>query len=220
MTPRMTPRIQLALDASAGPASVALFVDGALVQERRIDRKGSAELLAPTVAEVLRDAGVVARDVTDVIVGAGPGSFTGLRVAAALAKGLARGSGAQLHAVASLPLIAAARDDVAPGCYVAVLDALRGDWFAQWVTKHDDARWTVDGAVERIAIAAVHARAEVDRATILGPPIDITQQPDARAAVRIGFVAVSRDTWEPDYGRLAEAQVQWEATHARALPMA
>lgn len=220
MTPRVTPHIQLALDASAGPASVALFVDGALVQERRIDRTGSAELLAPAVADVLCDAGFVARDVTHVIVGAGPGSFTGLRVAAALAKGLARGSGAQLYAVASLPLIAAARDAVAPGRYVAVLDALRGEWFAQWVTKHDDARWTVDGAVERIAIAAVHERAVADRATIVGPPIDIAQQPDARATMRIGFVAVPRDTWEPEYGRLAEAQVQWEASHARTLPTA
>ena len=216
----MTPRIQLALDASAGPASVALFVDGVLVQERRIDRNGSAELLAPTVADVLRDAGFAPRGVTDIIVGAGPGSFTGLRVAAALAKGLARGAGAALHAVASLPLIAAAHDDVAPGRYIAVLDALRGEWFAQWVTKHDDARWTVDGAVERIAIATVRVRADADRAIIVGPPIDIAQQPDARAAMRIGFVTVSRDTWEPDYGRLAEAQVQWEATHARALPTA
>ncbi len=216
----MTPRIQLALDASAGPASVALFVDGTLVQERRIDRMGSAELLAPTVADVVRDAGFAPREITDVIVGAGPGSFTGLRVAAALAKGLARGAGAALHAVASLPLIAAARDDIAPGRYVAVLDALRGEWFAQWVTKHDDARWTVDGAVERIAIAAVRERADADRATIVGPPIDIAQQPDARATMRIGFVTVSRDTWEPDYGRLAEAQVKWEATHARALPTA
>ena len=216
----MTSRVQLALDASAGPASVAVFIDGALVQERRIDRNGSAELLAPTVADVLRDAGCAPRDVTDIIVGAGPGSFTGLRVAAALGKGLARGAGAPLHAVASLPLIAAACDDAAPGRYIAVLDALRGEWFAQWVTKHADAHWTVDGAVERIPSAAVRERADADGATIVGPPIDVAQQPDARAALRIGFVTVSRDTWEPDYGRLAEAQVQWEATHARALPTA
>ncbi len=216
----MTRRLQLALDASAGPASVALFVDGALVQERRIDRKGSAELLAPTVADVLGAAGFAPRMLTDVIVGAGPGSFTGLRVAAALAKGLARGAGAELHAVASLPLIAAARDDVTSGRYVAVLDALRGEWFAQWVTKHRDGRWTVDGNVERLAVAVITERAEMDAATIVGPPVDIAQQPDARAAMRIGFSAVPRDSWEPDYGRLAEAQVQWEATHARALPTA
>ena len=216
----MTPRLLLALDASAGPASVALFVDDVLAQERRIDRNGSAELLAPTVADVLRAAGCAPRELTDIVVGAGPGSFTGLRVAAALAKGLARGSGAVLHAVPSLPLIAAARDDGAPGRYVAVLDALRGEWFAQWLTKHDDARWTVDGAVERVAIAAIRARAAAEGVVVVGPPIDIVQQPDARAALRVGFHAVARDTWEPDYGRLAEAQVQWEATHARALPSA
>jgi tRNA threonylcarbamoyladenosine biosynthesis protein TsaB len=216
----VTARIQLALDASAGPASVALFVNGALVQERRIDRRGSAELLAPTVADVLHAAGYAPREITDVIVGAGPGSFTGVRVAAAFAKGLARGSGAELHAVASLPLIAAARDDVAPGRYVAVLDALRGEWFAQWVTRHDDGRWSVDGDVERMVSDLVRERAVAGRATLVGPPIEIAQQPDARAALRIGAVTVSRDAWEPDYGRLAEAQVQWEATHARALPTA
>jgi hypothetical protein len=46
----------------------------------------------------------------------------------------------------------------------------------------------------------------------------MAQQPDARAALRIGFVGVPRDAWEPDYGRLAEAQVLWEATHDQALP--
>jgi tRNA threonylcarbamoyladenosine biosynthesis protein TsaB len=214
----MTPRVQLALDASAGPASVALFIDGALVAGRRIDRQGSAELLAPTVVQVLRDADVAAPDITHVIVGGGPGSFTGLRVAAALGKGLARGAGAQLLAVPSLPLIAAANHDAAVGRYVAVLDALRGEWFAQDVSLRSDGLWCVDGPVCREPVAAVQRRALASGATIVGPPMDVAQQPDARGALRIGAVAVSRDAWEPDYGRLAEAQVVWEATHDRALP--
>lgn len=210
----------LALDASAGPASVALFMNDELLQAARIDRQGSAELLAPTVAEVLRAAGREARELTDVIVGGGPGSFTGLRVAAALGKGLARGSGASLHAVPSLALIAAADDHAAPGLYIAVLDALRAEWFMQLLRKHADGRWVVLSAMERRASTDVRARAEAEAATIIGPPIDIAQQPDARAAVRVGFEAVDRDSWEPDYGRLAEAQVQWERTHSQPLPIA
>jgi tRNA threonylcarbamoyladenosine biosynthesis protein TsaB len=216
----VTPRIQLAIDACAGPASVALFIDDVLVQSRRIDRQGSAELLAPTIAEVMHAARYAPRGLTHVIVGGGPGSFTGLRVAAALGKGLARGSGAALLAVPSLALIAAADADASPGRYCCVLDALRGEWYVQSVTKHGDHTWTVDGAVERLAIDEVRTRAAGWNARLVGPPIDTTMQPDARAALRIGAVAVHRDSWEPDYGRLAEAQVQWEATHARALPTA
>lgn len=216
----MTCRVQIAIDASAGPASVALFLDDVLQASRRIERQGSAELLAPTIADVLAAAGIPARELTDVIVGGGPGSFTGLRVAAALGKGLARGSGARLHAVPSLPLIAAAHPDASVGTYLTVLDALRGEWFVQAVTKHRDGSWSVDAAVERLAVALVHDRARTHAFTIVGPPIDIVQQPDASGALRIGIVEVSRDAWEPDYGRLAEAQVQWETAHARPLPTA
>lgn len=214
----MTRRVLLALDASAGPASVALFIDGTRVDARRIDRAGSAELLAPTIADMLLDAQVHAREITDVAVGEGPGSFTGLRVAAALAKGLARGTGAQLHAVPSLPLIAAA-DALAPaGTSLCVLDALRGEWFVQVVERAGDGSWHVRGAVERMAIAEVHARAAAHGARVVGPPVDAAQQPDAGATLLVGLRAVDRDAWEPDYGRLAEAQVQWEAAHARPLP--
>lgn len=214
----MNSRLQLAIDASAGPASIALFVDGVLVQSRRIDRKGSAELLAPAVAAVLQEADRTAHELTDVIVGGGPGSFTGLRVAAALGKGLARGAGARLHAVPSLPLIAAAQREAPPGQYFAILDALRGEWFVQSVTKGADARWTVDGAVDRVAIPDVQSRAAALGAVLVGPPISADQQPDASAALQLGPMLVNRDSWEPDYGRLAEAQVQWELTHARPLP--
>ena len=214
----MTRRVQLAIDASAGAASVALFFDDVLQAARRIERQGSAELLAPTIAELLAHAGIAARALTDVIVGGGPGSFTGLRVAAALGKGLARGSGARLHAVPSLPLIATANANASVGTYLCVLDALRGEWFVQTVTKHVDTAWSVDSAVERLAVALVRDRATTRASTIVGPPIDVAQQPDASGALQIGVVEVSRDAWEPDYGRLAEAQVQWETAHARPLP--
>ncbi len=214
----MMPRLLVAIDSSAGPASVALFRDDVLITSRRIERNGSAELLAPTVADLLQIAGAHASDITDVVAGAGPGSFTGLRVAAAFAKGLAHGRNVALHAVPSLPLIAAAADDAPIGSYHCVLDALRGEWFVQHVTRHDDASFTVDGAVERLPVAHVQERAAASGARLVGPPVDVTQQPDVRAALRIGLLAVSRATWEPDYGRLAEAQVVWEATHLRALP--
>jgi tRNA threonylcarbamoyladenosine biosynthesis protein TsaB len=214
----VTSRLLLALDASAGPASVALFRDERLLSARRIERQGSAEQLAPTIAAMLHDSGAAARELTDVVTGAGPGSFTGLRVAAALAKGLAHGIDARLHAVPSLALIAAGMDDAPSGTFLCVLDALRGEWFVQQVTHHMADTWSVDGAVERLPADVVRARAVAHGATLVGPPIDPLQQPDVRGVLRVGFTSVPRDRWEPDYGRLAEAQVVWEAANARPLP--
>jgi tRNA threonylcarbamoyladenosine biosynthesis protein TsaB len=210
-------RVCLALDASAGPASVALFIDGALMHSRRIDRQGSAELLAPTVQECLAAAGVQARELTDVIVGGGPGSFTGLRVAAAFGKGLVRGANANLHAVPSLALTVGSLTAPRVGEYIAVLDALRGEWFAQSLSHGADGAW-IASAVTRESVAALRERAEISGAQLIGPPIDVAEQPDATAALLFASTIVSRDTWEPDYGRLAEAQVKWEEVHARALP--
>lgn len=211
-------RLTLALDASAGPASVALFRDAECVAAERIDRTGSAELLAPTIDAALRAAHVSARELTDVIVGGGPGSFTGLRVVAALGKGLARGAGATLHSVPSLALIAGSLPSAPPGSYLAVLDALRGEWFTQSLTRHEDGRWSVTSAVTLVATATISARAAAEGLMVVGPPVDASQQPDAHAALAVGATVVSLESWEPDYGRLAEAQVKWEAANARALP--
>jgi tRNA threonylcarbamoyladenosine biosynthesis protein TsaB len=214
----MTPRVLVAIDASAGPASVALFIDAQLRESRRIDRHGSAEMLAPTIDSMLRSATITASSITDIAVGAGPGSFTGLRVVAALGKGLARGSGANLHAVASLALMVDSIPDAAPGEYIAVLDALRGEWFAQSLTRTADAQWIAARSFTREPIELIRARAHARGAQLVGPPIDIAQQPDARAALLVGLTAVALNEWEPEYGRLAEAQVKWEAAHERALP--
>src|SRR5438067_2384390 len=59
-------------------------------------------------------------------------------------------------------------------------------------------------------------------AKVIGPGQEIEAAPDARGAARIvDYImkngSVDLDSWEPDYGRLAEAQVKWEAAHGRPL---
>lgn len=80
----------LGLDTTGPYCSVSL-VDEVNAQAHICEKinRGHAERLAPMVAEVLADAGVSARDVTRLAVCTGPGSFTGLRVALAFAKGFA-----------------------------------------------------------------------------------------------------------------------------------
>lgn len=94
----------LAFDTSSAACTAALF-DGAgkciASRDEQIGR-GHAERLVPMIAEMLDG-----RAPTRIVVGVGPGSFTGIRVAIAAAHGLAIGWDAQLDGMASLALLAA-----------------------------------------------------------------------------------------------------------------
>ncbi len=209
---------RLAMDASVGGASVALVRDGTVLGEATLGRQGSAEALAPAAAALLAEAGLGVSDLDAIVVGGGPGSFTGLRVAAAFALGLAHGSGVRVEIVPSPALIVAAAPRPAGG-YVAVLDALRGDWFAQRCDVAADGTVTVVGPRTLERLGAVEAWAVAEGRTLLGPPVDAAMLPHARGIVRTATTPAP-EGWEPDYGRLAEAQVQWEAAHGRPLPAA
>src|SRR5690606_14507453 len=91
-------------------------------------RTRHAESLLPAVEFLLATARLNRGDVRGIVVGAGPGSFTGVRVAAASARGLAAGLGVPLYAFSSLAALAA--DVPVPGAICAVFDARRGEVYA------------------------------------------------------------------------------------------
>jgi tRNA threonylcarbamoyl adenosine modification protein YeaZ len=74
------------------------------------EQRTHASGLVPAIAEVLQEAGVDRDELAGVVVGAGPGSFTGVRVAAATAKGLAHALGIPMYAFSSLAAGAASVD--------------------------------------------------------------------------------------------------------------
>jgi tRNA threonylcarbamoyl adenosine modification protein YeaZ len=94
----------LAFDTSSAACTVALFDgEGACIAQRdEMIGRGHAERLVPMIAELL-DGRIAGR----ILVGLGPGSFTGIRVAIAAAHGLTIGWGAQLLGMSSLALLAA-----------------------------------------------------------------------------------------------------------------
>jgi len=117
----------LLIDTSTAVLSVALSVDGTVVQERTCtEARQQAALTAPLVKEVLEAAGIGMKDCDAVCVGSGPGSYTGLRVGVSTAKGLAFGAGKPLIAVGTLDMLV---QGVLPGTaykyIVPMIDARR-----------------------------------------------------------------------------------------------
>lgn len=124
----------LALDASTGVVSVALArVAGGerrVLAEISLDGRGASEGLLPAVHAALGLAGEDLGSVEGIVVGVGPGTFTGIRIAAATARSLSLGSGIPLCANPTLAALAAPALTVS-GEVLAVLDARRGEVFAQ-----------------------------------------------------------------------------------------
>ena len=217
--------LTLALDAAAGTATVALVDGDRVVRAAEADLSDrSKDPLLPAVVAAIEAAGVAVTDVRRVVCGDGPGGFTALRLAGATAKGVVRGTGAELWVTPSLALIpAAAEPPLVPGEYLAVLDALRGECYAARVTVAEDGRVTRCEGLPRMTRAAAHEYGMTQRMKLIGPEEAGAMRPHARGLVRVawrdGLVRrVSAADWEPAYGRLPEAQVRWEQTHQRALP--
>ncbi len=151
----------LVIDTATAACSVALIADGGVIDARHDEvGRGHAERLVPMIAE-LADGGRADRLLVDI----GPGSFTGVRVGIAAARGLALGWGVPVRGYSSLALVAAAALARAPRPEVAaVLEAGHGEVFVQ-----------------------MFASAAGGDMTPLGEPVSL---PPAEAAARIGTVPV------------------------------
>jgi len=123
----------LALDTSMGACSAAVLrtAEGA----RRLDafqvemQRGHAEALMPLVDKVLTTAGIAAQDLDLIAATVGPGSFTGVRIAIAAARGFALVTHARLFGTDSLTVMARAAlmEGLAPaGPFAVAVDARRG----------------------------------------------------------------------------------------------
>jgi tRNA threonylcarbamoyladenosine biosynthesis protein TsaB len=216
--------ISLVLEAATYEGSVALLDGSRLLGDRTVAMRGREhEALMPAAASLLDDCGIPPARLGRIVCGAGPGSFTSLRIAGGIAKGLAIAVGCPLVPVSSLALVVAAQASLVPGRYLAAIDALRGE---HYVELHD-----VDAAgdvrllmpTRLVPTSAVQATAAEHGAWAVGPgQPDRAVDPHARGAARLmtlidATAPADVAGWEPAYGRLAEAQVRWEAAHGRPL---
>lgn len=114
MSPSLRRSVHLALETSGDVGSVAVGGEGEVLARVFLAERGAhAARIVPAIETVLAEAGCDRTEIASVVVGEGPGSFTGVRVAAATAKGLAHGLGCPLRALSSLAA-AAIGDRVVP----------------------------------------------------------------------------------------------------------
>lgn len=207
----------LAFDTSTPLGSVALGDGTRVLAVREIGSDvRHAESLLPAIAEVLAGAGCAPVDLTSVIVGGGPGSFTGVRIAAATARGLVRALGIPLFTYGSLLAEAKGADhpDV-PVC--ALFDARRGEVYAACY-RFGEGGWTTTLKPEALAVKDVVARigplepvwtgeGARQHAVVLGGTMAEAVMPRAEALLVLARTA-------PDVGRLDDAAA-WEPAYLR-----
>lgn len=110
----------LAVDTSSLACSVALLVDGSVTERHEEQAREHTRLLVPMMRELLHEAGLVGEDLDGIVLGNGPGSFIGMRIAASVAQGLAYGSGTPIAPVSSLAAVAAEVFDATDAAEVVV----------------------------------------------------------------------------------------------------
>jgi len=143
----------LAFDTSTRACSVALGdADGQLIAERKIKEDGfvHSEALLPLIDELLRAQGAAPADLKAVAIAGGPGSYTGLRIGASTAKGIAHACGIPMLAVDTCEVLAAGvlrRGEASSEAPIfPVLDARRMEVY----TAAFEAKWTTDGRLPRL----------------------------------------------------------------------
>jgi len=141
-------RVVLAIDTATPAVTAGVVSDGNLLAERvSVDARGHAERITPNVLAALADAGLRMADLDAVVVGCGPGPFTGLRVGMATAAAYGHALGVPVHGVCSLDAIGGQTT----GDTLVVTDARRREVY--WARYRDGIR---------IGGPAVDAPASVD----------------------------------------------------------
>lgn len=204
----------LAFDTTAAAVSVALWRDGAvLARVQAVMAQGQAEALMPAITRIMASAGETYAALDRVAVTAGPGSFTGVRVGLAAARGLGLAAGKPVIGVLSTEVLAASvpraeRSD-ANVRVLAAIDTKRGDLYVQLfdhalrpvndvraIAPEALAAWMEPGPVvvvgdaAAIAVAALGPRARLSVAPALPDAGVLAQLAAERAPVAGGPLPV------------------------------
>jgi len=193
--------LTLAFDTATGVATSALVDDGEILGER----SSRAQTLLEDVDALLRQGGAHPRDIDALAVGIGPGSFTGVRIGLAAARGLALSLDLRGAGVSTLDALAAG----APGA-VPVIDARRREVFtllggvAAVIAPAD---LSVEDGATYVGDGAVRYRAELEsRGGLVPPDGDERHVPRARFHAALAGELRPVEEIEPLYLRVPDAE--------------
>lgn len=207
-------RLVLAIDTATEAVGLGLArLDGdaatMLASEARVAPRKANTVLLTRVNEILGSAEVSISEVTEVVIGQGPGSFTGVRIGVATAKGLAQGLGVPLYGVGTLDAIAWG---VAASGFDGVLgvlgDAMRAEVYpALFAVEGGRARRLAPDTVARPADVAAAWSALEDPPTLLAGN-GLAKYAEVFSAVLREAVVADEQLWHPTGAALIDA---WRA---------
>jgi tRNA threonylcarbamoyladenosine biosynthesis protein TsaB len=191
----------LAFDTATEIATSALVDDGEVLGERR----SRAQTLLEDVDALLRQGGAHPRDLDALAVGTGPGSFTGVRIGLAAARGLALSLDLEGAGVSTLAALAAGAPDALP-----VIDARRSEVFTvvdgEWVVLVPAELPVAEGTV-CVGSGAVRYRALLEeRGADVPPDDDERHVPHARWHAQLAHVYGPVELIERLYVRVPDAE--------------
>jgi len=211
--------IVLGIDTSTLVTSVAIVERGTVVAEMRGDKGARGADLLVMIDAVCVGAAIGAHDLDAVAIGAGPGSFTGLRIGMATAKGIAFAAKCPLWAVSSLGALAHEELETAQtATVVAILDARRGEVYAGAYRRDGDR--TVLVGDERVmppaelgAFVPANARVTGDALDVIAAfPVYSERTPSGAAVAQLALAGARVDvlvSGVPSYIRPSEAEVKY-----------
>ena len=193
----------LAIDTATERCSVALRIDGRVIERASEQPRGHADLVLPMVESVLQEGGVKLTELDGIAYGRGPGAFTGVRIGVGVVQGLAFGAG--LKTVGISNLAAVAQQVAQPGDRVLVcMDARMEQVY--WSSFHRD---PATGLVTQLAperVDAPDAVADGDYTTLAGTGFKAYDRLRSRLATAGRIVHESTLPRASDIALLAEAE--------------
>jgi len=138
------------IETSTKVCSVGIYQQGHLTASKTLDtgKYVHAETLLPILQEVISSTKLELRNISAIVVGEGPGSYTGLRIGASMAKGICFGLGIPLYAIDSGTIYAYYARSIYPErkCYVSLIDAGRMEAYVS-IYRSDMSRVSDYGAI-------------------------------------------------------------------------